>query len=133
MKMGCTILDGLSLTLTHAAIASLAVVFNPILCMNIVYKYLTGNPSAPDTQREGDEVGEDEEDLYAPLGVNDEEYDTIFTSSSAVVIANRPPAPTPRPETTSVKEDSTPFIAQGRTRPMNTGLCSIGTKQEKTD
>uniref|UniRef100_A0A4W5RAA4 B cell scaffold protein with ankyrin repeats 1 n=1 Tax=Hucho hucho TaxID=62062 RepID=A0A4W5RAA4_9TELE len=98
-----------------------------------------GNPSAPDTQREeqgeGDEVGEDEEDLYAPLGVNDEEYDTILTSSSTVVIANRPPAPTPRPETTPVKEDSTPFIAQVFQKKMSQSdtetLYSLPTKQAR--
>ncbi|XP_041723658.2 B-cell scaffold protein with ankyrin repeats-like [Coregonus clupeaformis] len=100
-----------------------------------------GNPSAPDTQieehGEGEEVGddEDEEDLYAPLGVNDEDYDTILTSSGAVVIANRPPAPTPRPETTPVKEDSTPFIAQVFQKKMSQSdtetLYSLPTKQAR--
>ncbi len=32
----------------------------------------------------------------------------------AVTIANRPPAPTPRPESTQVKEDKTPYIAKGK-------------------
>uniref|UniRef100_A0A3B4TS98 B cell scaffold protein with ankyrin repeats 1 n=1 Tax=Seriola dumerili TaxID=41447 RepID=A0A3B4TS98_SERDU len=56
-------------------------------------------------------IWEEVEDLYAPLGVNDE-YDTILNSTKAVFIANRPPAPTPRPESTQVKEDKTPYIAQ---------------------
>ncbi|XP_029609560.1 B-cell scaffold protein with ankyrin repeats [Salmo trutta] len=110
---------------------------------NSIYEMMctAGNPSAPDTQREeqgeGDEVGEDEdeEDLYAPLGINDEEYDTILTSSSAVVIANRPPAPTPRPETDPVKEDSTPFIAQVFQKKMSQSdtetLYSLPTKQAR--
>ncbi|XP_062372530.1 B-cell scaffold protein with ankyrin repeats-like [Sardina pilchardus] len=61
---------------------------------------------------EDQEEDEEEEDPYAPLGVNDEEYDTILSPSNSVVIANRPPAPTPRPETIATKEDRTPFIAQ---------------------
>lgn len=65
-----------------------------------------GRPSTTDVQKE-----EEEEDLYAPLGVNDE-YDTIMKTAKAVAIANRPPAPTPRPESTGV-EDYTPYIAQG--------------------
>lgn len=62
--------------------------------------------------KDQDEEEEEEEDPYAPLGINDEEYDTILAPSNAMVIANRPPAPTPRPETTPVKQDQTPFIAQ---------------------
>lgn len=63
-------------------------------------------------QQQGeDEEGEDE-DLYAPLGVKDD-YDTGLNSTKAALIANRPPAPTPRPENTQVKEDGTPYIAQG--------------------
>ncbi|XP_063043010.1 B-cell scaffold protein with ankyrin repeats-like, partial [Engraulis encrasicolus] len=73
-------------------------------------------PLLGDPQVEGaglnQEEDEEEEDPYAPLGVNDEEYDTILSSSSSVVIANRPPAPTPRPETIPTREDRTPFIAQ---------------------
>ncbi|XP_031441420.2 B-cell scaffold protein with ankyrin repeats-like [Clupea harengus] len=73
-------------------------------------------PSRPeDPQQAGrdeEEEDDEEEDPYAPLGVNDEEYDTILSSSNSVVIANRPPAPTPRPETIPNKEDRTPFIAQ---------------------
>ena len=56
-------------------------------------------PSRPeDPQQAGrdeEEEDDEEEDPYAPLGVNDEEYDTILSSSNSVVIANRPPAPTP--------------------------------------
>lgn len=54
----------------------------------------------------------EDEDIYAPLGVNDE-YDSIQSSAKAVAIANRPPAPTPRPESTQVKQDKTPYIAKG--------------------
>ncbi|XP_036407686.1 B-cell scaffold protein with ankyrin repeats-like [Megalops cyprinoides] len=90
-----------------------------------------------DTQEEVRDEAEDpeEEDPYAPLGVNDEEYDTILTSSKAVIIANRPPAPTPRPETTPTKEDSTPFIAQVFQKKMSQGdadtLYSLPAKQAK--
>ncbi|KAI1888315.1 hypothetical protein AGOR_G00183750 [Albula goreensis] len=83
---------------------------------------------------EGEAEEQEEEDPYAPLGVNDEEYDTISTSSKAVIIANRPPAPTPRPETIS-KEDSTPFIAQVFQKKMSQGesdmLYSLPTKQAR--
>uniref|UniRef100_A0A672ZLS2 B-cell scaffold protein with ankyrin repeats n=1 Tax=Sphaeramia orbicularis TaxID=375764 RepID=A0A672ZLS2_9TELE len=75
---------------------------------------------------------EEEEDPYAPLGVNDE-YDTILTSTTAIAIANRPPAPTPRPETTPVKEDRTPYIAQvfkkKKTQQSDADLYSLPTKQ----
>uniref|UniRef100_A0A672ZMV8 B-cell scaffold protein with ankyrin repeats n=1 Tax=Sphaeramia orbicularis TaxID=375764 RepID=A0A672ZMV8_9TELE len=75
-----------------------------------------GKASTMEIQREQQGKADDEEeeeDPYAPLGVNDE-YDTILTSTTAIAIANRPPAPTPRPETTPVKEDRTPYIAQGK-------------------
>ncbi|XP_076144603.1 B-cell scaffold protein with ankyrin repeats-like isoform X1 [Alosa pseudoharengus] len=62
--------------------------------------------------KDEDQEEEEEEDPYAPLGVNNEEYDTILSPSNSVVIANRPPAPTPRPETIPTKEDRTPYIAQ---------------------
>lgn len=62
--------------------------------------------------QKGEDEEVEDEDIYAPLGVSDE-YDTILNSTKAVVIANRPPAPTPRPEGTQVKEDRTPYIAQG--------------------
>uniref|UniRef100_A0A673MZP1 DBB domain-containing protein n=1 Tax=Sinocyclocheilus rhinocerous TaxID=307959 RepID=A0A673MZP1_9TELE len=52
------------------------------------------------------------ENVYTPLGRDGEEYDTILTSSSSVVIVNRPPAPTPRPDSLPTPEDKTPFIAQ---------------------
>uniref|UniRef100_A0A8C2Z7J6 DBB domain-containing protein n=2 Tax=Cyclopterus lumpus TaxID=8103 RepID=A0A8C2Z7J6_CYCLU len=72
-----------------------------------------GTPSATSLQQEqrgGHEEGEDE-DLYVPLEENDE-YDTVLNSTKAVDIASRPPAPTPRPEITHVKEDSTPYITK---------------------
>uniref|UniRef100_A0A672ZMV3 B-cell scaffold protein with ankyrin repeats n=1 Tax=Sphaeramia orbicularis TaxID=375764 RepID=A0A672ZMV3_9TELE len=79
---------------------------------------------------------EEEEDPYAPLGVNDE-YDTILTSTTAIAIANRPPAPTPRPETTPVKEDRTPYIAQvfkkKKTQQSDADLYSLPTKQGRKD
>uniref|UniRef100_A0A3Q3NQM9 B cell scaffold protein with ankyrin repeats 1 n=1 Tax=Labrus bergylta TaxID=56723 RepID=A0A3Q3NQM9_9LABR len=53
----------------------------------------------------------EEEEIYAPLEVNDE-YDSMLNSTNAVVIANRPPAPTPRPESSHVKEDRTPYITK---------------------
>ncbi|KAF7669014.1 hypothetical protein LDENG_00264050 [Lucifuga dentata] len=64
----------------------------------------------PKEQREEDEE-EEEEDPYALLGVSDE-CDTVLTSTNAVIIANRPPAPAPRPESSQIKEDQTPYIAQ---------------------
>lgn len=58
---------------------------------------------------------EDDESVYTHLGGGDEEYDTILTSSGSPVIANRPPAPTPRPNSFINTGDNTPFIAQGLT------------------
>ncbi|KAJ8382312.1 hypothetical protein SKAU_G00030900 [Synaphobranchus kaupii] len=88
---------------------------------------------------EGSAQEEEEEDPYVPVGVNDEEYDTILASSNAAVIANRPPVPTPRPESTkedSTKEDSTPFIAQVFQKKMSQGepdvLYSLPTKQARS-
>lgn len=62
-------------------------------------------------QQKEEEEKEEEEEIYAPLGVNDE-YDTILNSTKAPAIANRPPAPTPRPQS-SAEEDRTPYIAKG--------------------
>ncbi|KAJ8008226.1 hypothetical protein DPEC_G00102600 [Dallia pectoralis] len=88
-------------------------------------KGAAGTPGAPDTRMEkwtaGGECMEEKEEVYTPLGLDDEEYDTICTSSGDVVIANRPPAPTPRPEVTPVKEDSTPYIAQVFHKKMTQG------------
>ncbi|XP_071333778.1 B-cell scaffold protein with ankyrin repeats-like [Trachinotus anak] len=95
-----------------------------------------GNPSTTDVQQEhgGEDGGEEVEDLYAPLGVNDE-YDTILNSTKATFIANRPPAPTPRPESTQVKEDKTPYIAQvfqkKKTPQTEADLYSLPTKQAR--
>ncbi|XP_039997480.1 B-cell scaffold protein with ankyrin repeats-like [Xiphias gladius] len=96
-----------------------------------------GNPSTTDVHKEqqGEDEGEEVEDLYAPLGMNDE-YDTILNSTKAVVIANRPPAPTPRPESTQVKEDRTPYIAQVFQKKKTTqgdDLYSLPTKQGKCE
>uniref|UniRef100_A0AAQ5XSB6 DBB domain-containing protein n=2 Tax=Amphiprion ocellaris TaxID=80972 RepID=A0AAQ5XSB6_AMPOC len=79
-----------------------------------------------------DKEGEDE-DLYAPLGMNDE-YDTFLNSTKAVLVANRPPAPTPRPESTQVKESGTPYIAQvfqQKTLQSDADLYSLPTKQAR--
>ncbi|XP_008296232.1 B-cell scaffold protein with ankyrin repeats [Stegastes partitus] len=83
-----------------------------------------------DVQKE-DKEGEDE-DLYAPLGMSDE-YDTFLNSTKAVLIANRPPAPTPRPESTQVKESRTPYIAQVfqmKASQSDADLYSLPTKQD---
>lgn len=56
---------------------------------------------------------EKDDDPYT-LEANNEEYDTILTSSSSMVMANRPPAPAPRPESLPTKEESIPYIAQGK-------------------
>ncbi|XP_042368603.1 B-cell scaffold protein with ankyrin repeats-like [Plectropomus leopardus] len=71
-----------------------------------------GTASAKNVLKEqrGEDEKREDEDIYAPLGVSDE-YDTILKSTNAV-IANRPPAPTPRPESTHVKESRTPYITQ---------------------
>ncbi|CAJ1086366.1 B-cell scaffold protein with ankyrin repeats-like isoform X2 [Xyrichtys novacula] len=85
-------------------------------------------------EKKEEEEEEEEEDIYAPLGVNDE-YDTILNSTKAVVIANRPPAPTPRPESTQVKEDTTPYITkvfqQKKTPQSEADLYSLPTKQAR--
>lgn len=56
---------------------------------------------------------EKNDDPYT-LEVNNEEYDTILPCSSSMVMANRPPAPAPRPESLPAKEDNVPYIAQGK-------------------
>jgi len=71
-----------------------------------------------------------DENLYTPLGRNEEEYDTILRPSSPVVIVNRPPAPTPRPDSLPTPENKTPFIAQGlnfllRLRNNNEYFCRV--------
>nr|XP_019950972.1 PREDICTED: B-cell scaffold protein with ankyrin repeats-like [Paralichthys olivaceus] len=96
----------------------------------------TGSSSAAHVQK--DQRGEDEweevEDLYAPLGVNDE-YDTMLNSTKAVVIANRPPAPMPRSENHQVKEDRIPYITQvfqkKKTPQGNAEIYSLPTKQAR--
>lgn len=94
----------------------------PISCETTVAKTACitlcalGTSVTADAQKEQEgEDGEEEENIYAPLEVNDE-YDTILNSTKAVAIANRPPAPTPRPESTQVKEDRTPYIAKGNSQ-----------------
>ncbi|XP_044039154.1 B-cell scaffold protein with ankyrin repeats-like isoform X2 [Siniperca chuatsi] len=97
-----------------------------------VYEMMCTADVQKDQQGEDEEEGD--EDIYAPLGVNDE-YDTILNSTKSVVIANRPPAPTPRPEITQVKEDRTPYITQvfqkKKTPQGDADLYSLPTKQAR--
>ncbi|XP_034757293.1 B-cell scaffold protein with ankyrin repeats-like [Etheostoma cragini] len=90
-----------------------------------------GTPSTKHDQRGGDEEGE-EDDLYAPLTMNDE-CDTIRNPTALVVIANRPPAPTPRPESTQGMDSGTPYITQvfqkKKTPQHDADLYSLPTKQ----
>ncbi|XP_023822149.1 B-cell scaffold protein with ankyrin repeats isoform X1 [Oryzias latipes] len=95
-----------------------------------VYEMM-GNADVQTQERgEGSEAEEEEDDLYTPLEAND---DTI--SENAVVIANRPPAPAPRPESTQMKDSNVPFIAQvfqkkkKKTPPVDGDLYSLPTKQ----
>ncbi|KAJ4948325.1 hypothetical protein JOQ06_019861 [Pogonophryne albipinna] len=90
----------------------------------------TGTTSSKHAEPPAEE-GE-EEDIYLPL---EKEYDSILNSTKAVVIANRPPAPTPRPEGTQVKEDGTPYITKvfqkKKTQQGETDLYSRPTKQAR--
>uniref|UniRef100_UPI0037E7F3EF B-cell scaffold protein with ankyrin repeats-like n=1 Tax=Semicossyphus pulcher TaxID=241346 RepID=UPI0037E7F3EF len=102
-----------------------------------VYEMMStaGTPSMTDGQTEqGEEMAEEEDEIYAPLGVSDE-YDTMLNSTKAVVIANRPPAPTPRPESTHVTEDRTPYITKvfqkKKTPQGEADLYSLPTKQAR--
>ncbi|KAF4089322.1 hypothetical protein AMELA_G00065150 [Ameiurus melas] len=75
---------------------------------------------------------ETDDDPYT-LEVNNEEYDSILTSSSSMVMANRPPAPAPRPESLPTKEENLPYIAQVFQKKMSQGdsetLYSFPAKQ----
>ncbi|KAM4536349.1 B-cell scaffold protein with ankyrin repeats-like isoform 2-T2 [Odontesthes bonariensis] len=97
-----------------------------------VYEMMCNSDVRKQQQGE-DEEGEDE-DLYAPLDVNDE-YDTFLNPEKAVDLANRPPAPTPRPEGTPVKESKTPYISQvfqkKKTPQGDADLYSLPTKQAR--
>ncbi|MEQ2303211.1 hypothetical protein AMECASPLE_014399 [Ameca splendens] len=53
----------------------------------------------------------EDEDLYTPLGANDD-LNPNLKSEKVVDLANRPPAPTPRPECMQLKEGRTPYIVQ---------------------
>ncbi|XP_024861318.1 B-cell scaffold protein with ankyrin repeats [Kryptolebias marmoratus] len=65
-------------------------------------------------EEEEEEEEDDDEDLYALLGQNDDDDDDDPSQSprKAALLANRPPAPTPRPECMQAKQSKTPFIAQ---------------------
>ncbi|KAF6738254.1 B-cell scaffold protein with ankyrin repeats [Oryzias melastigma] len=83
----------------------------------------------PGEGSEAEEEDEDEEDLYTPLEANDD-----TSSENAVVIANRPPAPAPRPESSEMKNSKVPFIAQVFQKkktipPVDRDLYSLPTKQ----
>ncbi|XP_051988069.1 B-cell scaffold protein with ankyrin repeats-like isoform X3 [Xyrauchen texanus] len=86
-------------------------------------------------QRYDEHEDVDDENVYSPVGRDNEEYDTILTSSNADVIANRPPAPTPRPESLPTPDDKTPFIAQVFQKKMSQGdaeiLYSLPTRQAR--
>ncbi|KAK2914186.1 hypothetical protein Q8A67_002585 [Cirrhinus molitorella] len=77
----------------------------------------------------------EDENVYTPLGRDEKEYDTILTSSNSVVIVNRPPAPTPRPDSLPTPEDKTPFIAQVFQKKKSQGdaetLYSLPTRQAR--
>ncbi|KAM6908931.1 B-cell scaffold protein with ankyrin repeats-like, partial [Xenentodon cancila] len=99
-----------------------------------VYEMMRNPVEQKRQQREDEEEEQEEEDLYAPLDVNDE-YDTILKSETAVAIANRPPAPTPRPETTEIIASNTPYIVQvfqKKKTPQGDGdLYSLPSKQAR--
>lgn len=65
------------------------------------------------------EAVEDEEDPYYNIKINDEEYDTIMSPSSSDLIANRPPAPAPRPKSLPTAEEKMSFIAQGKNKDIS--------------
>lgn len=80
-------------------------------------------------QEEGSEAGAEEEeeaegqeDPYAFTEIQDSEYDTVLACSrstkkktrSRSFIVNRPPAPAPRPPMSPLREETTPYIAQGK-------------------
>ncbi|XP_060951811.1 B-cell scaffold protein with ankyrin repeats-like [Limanda limanda] len=89
-----------------------------------------------DMQKEepGEDEQEDMDDIYASLGVNDE-YETFMNPTKAMVIANRPPAPTPRPASLEVEEDTASYITQvfkkKKTPQENAELYSLLTKQAR--
>ncbi|KAJ8262549.1 hypothetical protein GJAV_G00167660 [Gymnothorax javanicus] len=93
------------------------------------------------TSRGGEESSEktaqeeQEEDLYMLVGANSDVYDSFVAPSKAQIIANRPPAPVPRPENT--KLDSTPFISQVFKKKMSQGemdiLYSLPSKQARSN
>ncbi|CAB1452354.1 unnamed protein product [Pleuronectes platessa] len=95
-----------------------------------------GSPSTADMQKEegGEDEQEEMEDIYTSLGMNDE-YDTFMNPKKAVVIANRPPAPTPRPESITVVEDTVSYITQvfkkKKTPQGNAELYSLPTKEAR--
>ncbi|XP_026865749.2 B-cell scaffold protein with ankyrin repeats [Electrophorus electricus] len=102
-----------------------------------------GNLQVTDSHKElqpaalGDhgEQGEEEEDPYAHFGVTCEKNDRVLTACGCVAIANRPPAPTPRPETFPTKKKSMPFIAQVFQKKMSQAdsetLYSLPSKQTR--
>lgn len=63
-------------------------------------------------QQQGEDEEGEEDDLYTQLGEKDGS-NPDQNSDEALVIANRPPAPTPRPECMNAKPCKTPYIVQG--------------------
>ncbi|XP_062849624.1 B-cell scaffold protein with ankyrin repeats-like [Trichomycterus rosablanca] len=101
----------------------------------------TGNLKVTDSHKESctwasnEELEEDEEDPYFHVETNNEEYDTISTPSCSDLIANRPPAPAPRPKSLPTKEKTVPFICQVFQKKMPQGdsdtLYSLSSKQTR--
>lgn len=77
-------------------------------------------PSREEKKEEAQKEEEEEENPYTFAETEDNEYDQILASKSIKkrtgnwsFIVNRPPAPTPRPTHIPLKEETTPYIAQG--------------------
>ncbi|AWP00934.1 putative B-cell scaffold protein with ankyrin repeats [Scophthalmus maximus] len=111
-------------------------IFSPGEDSGDVYEVMgpAGNPSTAAVQRvqRAEDEGEEVEELYGPLEMS-EEYETILNSTKTPVIANRPPAPKPRPEGTQVKKGRTLYIRKvfqkKKTPPANADLYSLPTIQ----
>ncbi|XP_056607415.1 B-cell scaffold protein with ankyrin repeats-like [Triplophysa dalaica] len=102
---------------------------------NGVYELMgrTENLQLDDADEQCQNDDEDPENIYSPMGRDDEEYDILLTSSGSLVMANRPPAPTPRPDCLSTPEDKTPFIAQvfQKRKSQDETLYSLPPRQAK--
>ncbi|XP_055085056.1 B-cell scaffold protein with ankyrin repeats-like [Periophthalmus magnuspinnatus] len=106
-----------------------------------VYKMAgaAGSASTANSQKEQRandvEEEEEEEDTYAVFEAGDDVYDAIEKPKLSVAIANRPPAPTPRPQTTE-NEDRVSYVTKALLQKRNqgkTGLFPVLTKQSRQD